>query len=69
LNDFEIETGTLSASLICASLALADAGIHTYDLIASCSVVHLFTTQHRERERERERQLNVTQIDSLNTKY
>jgi ribonuclease PH len=40
----EIGSGTLSASLTCASLALADAGIHTYDLIAACSVVYIHNT-------------------------
>ena len=31
--------GSLEAGITCASLALADAGIEMYDMVAACSVV------------------------------
>jgi exosome complex component MTR3 len=34
-----VSSGAVAAALSCASLALADAGIELYDLVAACTLV------------------------------
>jgi len=41
----ENDGGALAAGIICASLALADAGTEVYDLVTACSLVHCQSRQ------------------------
>jgi exosome complex component MTR3 len=66
----EDDGDVLGAALTCASLALADAGIHTYDLIAACSVSRIegviVLDPCAEEESHQEGSLTVAYMPSLN---
>eukprot|EP00002_Diphylleia_rotans_P036544 TRINITY_DN8063_c0_g1_i2.p1 TRINITY_DN8063_c0_g1~~TRINITY_DN8063_c0_g1_i2.p1 ORF type:complete len:224 (+),score=45.14 TRINITY_DN8063_c0_g1_i2:99-770(+) len=66
----QADGGVISSAITCASLALSDAGIETYDLVASCSVGMIsgvnMMDPNAEEEAKRSAQLTIALMPSLN---